>query len=301
MRRSVRIGKAEQSAGQSPSVEYAWGYSAEHDGTTITGGRGKDPIYVTNLNNGGTGSFGEALGTNTGGPILFESGGSINCESDPVRHVIDGAGDITVWGNTAPSGNISLEGRGAIVDVNKANVIIRHLAVHLTDTGTTPSLNSRDCIRIVYNAGNGRTPQNILIENCTMSGSTDELWSVTSTDGSSLDNFNFYRCLAGYPIADAGRGEIHNFGPLFNYHNRAAMIESAVAHVNGRPKFLPNQHSSAISNLYYMWCGSGWNVDQLRNNNFRFWFEGNRISCHFIMSDILISYEQYLINFAPKN
>ena len=44
-----------------PVPEFAWGYAVDPDGTVITGGRGLDPIYVTNLNRTGAGSLSAAM------------------------------------------------------------------------------------------------------------------------------------------------------------------------------------------------------------------------------------------------
>jgi len=97
---------------------------AEGFGARASGGRGGRLIKVTNLKSGGPGSLQAAV--NEEGPriIVFDVSGAI--ESDiTIRH-----GDVTIAGQTAPGGGITIKGRlSTRYDYGIDNIIVRHLRV----------------------------------------------------------------------------------------------------------------------------------------------------------------------------
>lgn len=91
-----------------------------------SGGRGGQVIKVTTLADSGPGSFREAI--TTAGPriIVFAVSGVI--ESDEVFEIY--TGDVTIAGQTAPGGGITIKGRlfGGYDD-SVGNMIVRHVRV----------------------------------------------------------------------------------------------------------------------------------------------------------------------------
>jgi autotransporter-associated beta strand protein len=111
------------SSGASAQVR-AFG-EAEGFGSTVTGARGNGvtpTIYhVTNLNNSGAGSFRDAVsGSNR--IVVFDVGGVINLTS-----AISAQSNLTIAGQTAPGGGLSINGFQGVSFANRSNVIVRYL------------------------------------------------------------------------------------------------------------------------------------------------------------------------------
>jgi hypothetical protein len=89
-------------------------------GASATGGRGSAAYHVTNLNDTGTGSFRDAVGT-PNRTIVFDVGGIINSASP-----VSVSSNLTIAGQTAPGGGIAVEGRELSFS-NSSNVIVRDM------------------------------------------------------------------------------------------------------------------------------------------------------------------------------
>ena len=76
---------------------------AEGHGRFVTGGRGGEIRYVTNLNNSGTGSFREAVKGDAKKIVVFNVGGVITLPSD-----LSIGDNTTILGQTAPAPGITL-------------------------------------------------------------------------------------------------------------------------------------------------------------------------------------------------
>lgn len=90
-------------------------------GCESTGGRKKPVYHVTNLNDSGRGSFRDAV-SESNRTIVFDVSGTIILKS----YLTWQGSNITVSGQTAPKGGITLQGR-AIEITNKDNIIIRYI------------------------------------------------------------------------------------------------------------------------------------------------------------------------------
>jgi hypothetical protein len=89
-------------------------------GAAATGARGSAAYHVTNLNDTGTGSFRDAVGTSHR-TIVFDVGGIINLAS-----AVSVSSDLTIAGQTAPGGGIAVEGREVSFS-NSSNIIVRYV------------------------------------------------------------------------------------------------------------------------------------------------------------------------------
>lgn len=105
---------------------------AQGFGALATGGRGGRVIKVTTLNANGPGSFGEAINLDEPRIIVFDVSG-----------VIEGSfeipfGNVTIAGQTAPGGGITIAGRlSGAYERGVDNMIIRHLRVRPIYDGTS--------------------------------------------------------------------------------------------------------------------------------------------------------------------
>ncbi len=105
--------------GEIPAFPGAAGF-----GANATGGRGGAVLKVTSVGASGPGSLQEAL--NRPGPriIVFAVSGVIDADVIEIPH-----GDLTIAGQTAPGGGITIRGRLNAGDGTVDNVIIRHIRV----------------------------------------------------------------------------------------------------------------------------------------------------------------------------
>nr|WP_298998250.1 hypothetical protein [uncultured Allomuricauda sp.] len=104
--------------------------SAYGAGAFATGGRGGRVIYVTNLNDSGPGSLREAVMSFGPRIVVFNVSGTIELKTN--LNILDG--NITIAGQTAPKGGITLTGSRVIMSntqwtPNVNNIIIRYIKV----------------------------------------------------------------------------------------------------------------------------------------------------------------------------
>jgi pectate lyase len=91
----------------------------------VTGGRGGQVIKVTTLAASGPGSLQAALDVDAPRIIVFEVSGVIDTDVITIPY-----GDVTIAGQTAPGGGITIKGRlFAEYDYGVQNIIVRHLRV----------------------------------------------------------------------------------------------------------------------------------------------------------------------------
>jgi len=262
------------------SIIGAYGYGVGRDGNTIIGGRGLPPIYMSNLDTGGAGSLSAIFGGGTGGHVIPEIGGVIDCIGIANVHKIQvGDGNITLWGNAAPT-NLNVHGGGSKFILGDENILIRHIAIRMGDE-PGENTSTRNAFVVVDNGGT-RKGKNILVENCSAAFTTDQIWSVSSNGGGLNDNINFFRMLGGYPIRESTHPQApHNLGPLTSHHNRVSYIESLIAGVSGRPRFRTEPFGCMLNCVLYQWDGVHVSLDSQAGSNMKFWIEG----CRFIPDD----------------
>jgi len=105
---------------------------------TVTGGRGENVYHVTSLADSGAGTLRQAIldaRSNGGGTIVFDVSGVISLLTDidlagnGDSDIIDpNAGNITIAGQTAPEGGITIDVSSGIIDwFNIHNLIFRYL------------------------------------------------------------------------------------------------------------------------------------------------------------------------------
>lgn len=185
-------------------------------GAIATGGNGGTTVYVTNLNDSGTGSFRDAV-SESDRIIEFQVSGYIVLES-----AITLSSDITINGQTAPDPGIGIMG-GEVSASDKSNIIIRNLRMRQgtldTDTGKS-----------AFNMGDA---SNIILDHCSV-----EFGQWDSVDAVGAVNITVSNSIIALPIgqqfgAHVETGPSTFYGNLWvSAHNRQPLSKDNTQYIN---------------------------------------------------------------------
>jgi pectate lyase len=250
---------------QDPPVAFP---GAEGYGKYTTGGRGGRVLVVSNLNDSGTGSLRDAVKLKEPRIIVFTVSGTIHLQSElPIQ------GNVTIAGQTAPGDGICLADYS--VNLKGDNAIIRYMRFRMGDKnqnkGMIDGAGSDDAF-----GANKR--QNVVIDHCSMSWSTDEACSFYAGDSTTLqwniisEPLNYsYHFEKGDKVF-----ENHGFGGIWGGRH-ASFHHNLFAHCNSRtPRFdgirnIDSENVDYRNNVIYNWgtnnvyAGEGGNYNIVNN------------------------------------
>jgi pectate lyase len=241
---------------------------AEGFGKYTTGGRGGKVLIVSNLNDNGPGSFREAAEKKIPRIIVFAVSGTIHLETK-----LSIRGDATVAGQTAPGDGICLADNSVSLGGN--NIIIRYLRFRMGDKyqkGGMVDGNGGD------DAFGGVGRKNIIVDHCSASWSTDEVFSVYGGDSTTLQwnliseplNYSYH-----FETGDSDY-EHHGYGAIWGgkhstyHHNLFADCNSRTPRFDGVRNF-PEENCDFRNNVIYNWghnnayAGEGGNYNIVNN------------------------------------
>lgn len=242
--------------------------SAEGFGKYTTGGRGGKVMIVTNLNDSGEGSFRNAATANVPRIIVFSVSGTIHLNSK-----LSIRGNVTIAGQSAPGDGICLADNA--VSLGGDNIIVRCLRFRMGDKyqkGGMVDGNGGD------DAFGGIRRKNIIIDHCSASWSTDEVFSIYAGDSTTLQwNLIAEPLNYSYHFEEGDKDyEHHGFGAIWGGQH-ASFHHNLFAHCNNRtPRFdgirnVPTENCDYRNNVIYNWgtnnvyAGEGGNYNVVNN------------------------------------
>jgi pectate lyase len=169
---------------------------AEGFGARATGGRGGRVIKVTSLAASGPGSLQAALDVNAPRIVVFDVSGVIQGD------VLVRYGNVTIAGQTAPGGGLTIAGHlfGAY-DASVQNIIVRHLRVRPPRCGTGCDAAQYDGIQFSRNS-------RLIIDHVSVAYGADETIDIYEADDVTVQ----WTTIEASQVANHPDGQIHNYG-----------------------------------------------------------------------------------------
>ncbi|WNH10727.1 pectate lyase family protein [Thalassobellus suaedae] len=206
--------------------------NAEGFGKYTSGGRYGSLYHVTNLNDSGTGSLRDAV-SKPNRIIVFDLGGVIKINT---RLIINE--NITIAGQTAPGGGITVYGNGIAFSGN-GNNIIRYIRFRMGKSGD----NKKDTV------GLSNTKVNIIFDHVSMSWGKDGTFDA---NGYNIDNITLQDCF----IAQGINIDNHSTGGLIQC-SKISIIRSLWIDNKTRNPKIRGTHEF-INNVIYNWRTNGY-------------------------------------------
>jgi pectate lyase len=247
---------------------------AEGFGKYTTGGRDGKVYIVTNLNDKGEGSFREAAEAKGKRIIVFAISGTIHLETKLFIK-----NDVTIAGQTAPGDGICLADNP--VSLGGDNIIVRYLRFRMGDKyqsqkGMVDGSGGDD-------AFGGSRRKNIIIDHCSMSWSTDEVFSIYGGDSTTLQwniiteplNYSYHFETGDKDWEHHGYGGIWGGSHLSAHHNLFAHCLNRNPRFNGTRLGASQEFADFRNNVIYNWghnniYGGEAGIYNIVNNYFKY-------------------------------
>lgn len=242
------LGKAQISKVTTASIAFP---GAEGFGKYTTGGRGGKVCIVSNLNDDGLGSLRVALAAKGKKIIVFSISGTIHLNSK-----LNIGNDVTIAGQTAPGDGICLADCSVYISGN--NVIVRYMRFRMGDKNQKGGMvdgNGGD------DAFGGGKKKNIIIDHCSMSWSTDEVFSMYGGDSTTFQwnliteplNYSYHFETGDKDYEHHGYGGIWGGSHLSAHHNLFAHCLSRNPRFNGARLGAADEFVDFRNNVIYNW------------------------------------------------
>lgn len=224
---------------------------AEGFGKHTTGGRGGKVMIVTNLDDSGEGSFRKAATAKEPRIIVFAVSGTIHLLSP-----ISIKSDATIAGQTAPGDGICIADQP--VGLGGNNIIVRYLRFRMGDRYQNKGMvdgSGHD------DAFGGVRRNNIIIDHCSISWSTDECFSVYGGDSTTLQwnliseplNYSYHFETGDKDFERHGYGGIWGGIHLSAHHNLFAHCVNRNPRFNGTRLGAEQEFVDYRNNVIYNW------------------------------------------------
>jgi hypothetical protein len=245
---------------------------AEGFGQYTTGGRGGKVYVVTTLDDSGPGSLRNAVEAKEPRMVVFAVSGTIHLQSK-----LEIKGNITIAGQSAPGDGICLADYS--VGLSGDNIIVRYMRFRMGDKNQKGGMvdgNGGD------DAFGGTRHKNIIVDHCSVSWSTDEVFSVYNGDSTTLQwnliaeplNYSYHFETGDKDYERHGYGGIWGGKHLSGHHNLFAHCNSRNPRFNGNRQGI-EENVDFRNNVIYNWggnsayAGEGGNYNMV-NNYYRY-------------------------------
>ncbi len=205
---------------------------AEGFGRNTTGGRGGEVVHVTNLDDSGPGSLRDAV-SQSNRIVVFDVGGVINIGERIVVHE-----SVTVAGQTAPGGGITIYGNGIAFNGDSGNDIIRYIRVRMGQSGDS----KKDAVAISEG-------QDYIFDHVSISWGRDGTLDV---NGSGIDNLTFQDTI----VAQGINSDNHSTGGLMQSGKWSVIRSLYVDNKTRNPKARGTHEF--INSVLYNWASDGY-------------------------------------------
>jgi MYXO-CTERM domain-containing protein len=221
---------------------------AEGFGAAATGGRGGQVIKVTSLAESGPGSLKEALAASGPRIIVFDVSGVIDLgdanasdpfdESDGNNILTIQNGDVTIAGQTAPGGGITIRGRlYAAYDQSVSNIILRHVRIRPPDANGSDG-EQYDALRFSVN-------DMVIVDHVSVAFGVDE-----NIDAYESQDFTLQWSTLEEPATSGHPEGEHNYG-ILNDMGRVSIHHNLFVHSKNRNPALGGAMSESRNNVAY--------------------------------------------------
>lgn len=188
---------------------------AEGFGSTTPGGRGGRPIFVTNLDDAGAGSFRAACEAEGPRIVIFRVSGLITL----AKPIVIKNPYITIAGQTAPGDGVCLRGYTFVIATH--DVVVRYLRSRLGD------LSGQEADSITLAAG----AENVVLDHCSATWSIDEALSLAGN----VSNVTVQWCLIAEGLNHNKHAKgAHGYGSLSRANGPVTWHHNLWAHNNSR-------------------------------------------------------------------
>jgi pectate lyase len=225
---------------------------AEGFGKYAVGGRGGKTLVVSNLNDDGPGSFRQAAQQKSKRIIVFAVAGTIHLES-PLQI----EGNVTIAGQSAPGDGICIADHP--VRLKGDQIILRYMRFRMGDKyqsqkGMVDGSGGDDAL-------SGSKNNQLIIDHCSMSWSTDEVMSVYGGDSTTLQwnviaeplNYSYHFETGDKDWENHGYGGIWGGAHLSAHHNLFAHCISRNPRFNGARLGAKEELVDFQNNVVYNW------------------------------------------------
>lgn len=204
-------------------------------GAMASGGRGGQVIHVTTLDANGPGSLQAALSASGPRIIVFDVSGVIEADVLEIEY-----GDVTIAGQSAPGGGITIKGRlFAAYDEDVGNIILRHVRIRPEYDGSDGA--QFDAIQFSLN-------YDIMIDHVSVGFGIDETIDLYSARNVTVQ----WSTIESPTPEPSHEGGGHNYG-LINGPDglHASVHHNLFAHSKNRNPAIANGPAEVLNNVMY--------------------------------------------------